>query len=82
MITLTPNGDGTYAEIQTDPDGFGGQDITLEVAWIRDGYTEPRDSLYDCDDCGEPIEEWELWTCLDGGEAAHLRCVTIERSYS
>lgn len=65
MITLTPAGDGTYAE--------DGQDVT----WVLTSYTEPREALDDCADCGRPIGDWDLFLCLDGGETAHAGCVTI-----
>jgi hypothetical protein len=58
-------------------DGIGGAytEYGTDVTWVRDTYTEPRDTLYDCVVCEEPIEEWNLFTCLDGGEAAHIGCV-------
>lgn len=65
MITLTPRGDGTYAE--------PGQD----VAWVLTSYTEPREHLDDCTECGEPIGDWTLFLCMDGGEAAHVNCTAI-----
>jgi hypothetical protein len=64
-VTLIPAGLGTY----TEP----GQD----VVWVRDRYTEPREAEFECCVCERPIEEWEFWTCMDGGEAAHEDCVTI-----
>lgn len=69
MIKLLPRENGTYAEV----DGT----LVLDVAWVRDSYTEPRESLFDCSECEQPIEEWDLWTCLDGGDAAHQGCVEI-----
>jgi hypothetical protein len=66
MITLTPNGDSAYSE--------PGQD----VIWVLTTYTEPRENTDDCTECGEPIEEWDLFLCLDGGETAHTRCITFE----
>lgn len=65
-IKLTANGDGSYTEVGTD-----------DVTWVRDSYTEPRETIFDCDVCDQPIFEWELWTCLDGGEAAHTACVEV-----
>lgn len=64
-IVLVKAGLGTYTEPGTD------------VVWIRDSYTEPREAEFECDACGKPITEWELWTCMDGGEAAHLDCVRV-----
>lgn len=66
-IKLYTRRDGSVGEVGADP----------LVTWILDTYTEPRDSLFPCEACGEDIEEWELWTCLDGGEAAHITCVEI-----
>jgi hypothetical protein len=48
-----------------------------DVTWVLDEYTEPRGSSFDCCACGDEIEEDTLWTCLDGGEAAHRQCVEI-----
>lgn len=48
-----------------------------DVTWVSDEYTEPRDTLYDCVVCERPIEDWTLFTCLDGGEAAHNKCVEV-----
>lgn len=65
MIQLISNGDGTLSEPGTD------------VTWVPDAYTEPRETVFNCDDCGGQITEWYFWTCMDGGEAAHTRCVTV-----
>jgi len=66
MIILTRNDDGTCTEPLQD------------IAWTRTSYTEPRESLDDCTDCGKPIGEWDLFLCLDdGSESAHVSCVTI-----
>lgn len=48
-----------------------------DATWTPDEYTEPRDTLFDCAACGQPIEDWNLWTCLDGGDAAHQGCVEV-----
>jgi hypothetical protein len=69
MIMLTPNDDGTYAE-------WAGT-AKLDVTWIRDSYTEPRGFLFECADCGSGIAEWEMFSCLDGGDAAHTGCVEV-----
>lgn len=71
-ITLIASGLGLYAELAEDG-------TVNDVAWVRDRYTEPRDTEFECAACGKPITEWELWTCLDGGEAAHEDCVTIHQ---
>lgn len=65
MIFVRNNGDSTYIEENTD------------AVWVRDSYTEPREMLFGCIACGEEITDWDLWTCLDGGDAAHTSCVTI-----
>ena len=67
-IQLLNAGLGTYTEPGTD------------VVWVRDRYTEPREADFDCCECQQPITEWEFWTCLDGGEAAHEGCVTTEHA--
>lgn len=67
-IKLTPHPDGTYRE-------------NGSVIWVPDSYTEPRDSLFDCCVCDKPIEDWNLWTCMDGGEAAHNACVVIQNAH-
>lgn len=69
MIKLLPRGDGTYAEVEGT--------FINDVAWVRDSYTEPREAEFECDECKQPIEEDDFWTCLDGGEAAHQGCVEI-----
>ena len=67
--------------ILRDVDGVlteGGDDITQgQVTWVHDSYTEPREYLLECADCATEIGEWELFTCLDGGESAHVSCVLI-----
>ena len=70
MIKLLARDDGTYAELESDGS-------VNEVAWVRDSYTEPREAEFECCECQLPIEEDHLWTCLDGGEAAHQGCVEI-----
>ena len=66
-IQLVPRGDGTYAEPGTD------------VTWVEDSYTEPRETEFECVVCERPIEDWDLYTCLDGGDAAHVSCVEVQR---
>lgn len=63
-IKLTEQPDGSLTEV----DG---------AAWVRDSYTEPREYLFECEGCHQEIEDWDLMTCLDGGEAAHRSCVEI-----
>ena len=72
MITLIRSGLGMYAELEDNG-------TVNDVAWVRDRYGEPREAEFDCASCGKPITEWELWTCLDGGDAAHEGCVTIHQ---
>lgn len=69
-IRLVRTGDGTYDELDEQGNREG-------VAWVRDEYTEPRDTLYECAACGLDIEDWWLWTCLDGGDTAHRSCVEV-----
>ena len=81
-LKLAPNGDGTYRETEpvTLPGvGLGGQDITAEpdVAWVRTSYSEPREALDECVVCGEEIEDWDLWLCMDGGDCAHFGCAEV-----
>jgi hypothetical protein len=65
-IRLVGNGtSGAWTEEGTD------------ATWVRDQYTEPRETLFDCAACEEPIKDWYLYTCLDGGDAAHLDCVEL-----
>lgn len=72
MITLIRTSQpGVYAELSADG-------RLNDVAWVRDGYTEPRDGDFDCTVCEKPITEGRFWTCLDGGDAAHDGCVTTE----
>lgn len=59
-------------------DGSLTEDVA-DVAWVRDGYTEPREFLETCVVCEQEIEDWYLMTCLDGGEAAHNSCVEITK---
>lgn len=73
MIIVEPDVDGTYTEWTGTPRGGKPE----HVIWIRDSYTEPREFLFVCADCGELIEEWELYSCLDGGDAAHTGCVEV-----
>lgn len=63
VITLVRHGDDRLTEGSAE--------------WVYDSYTEPREALAQCCVCGQEIGEWYLYTCLDGGEAAHLRCVRI-----
>lgn len=68
-VRLTRTQDGGYAEST-------GEDS--EVYWTRTSYTEPRECLDTCTVCGQDIEEWELFVCLDdGSESAHVGCVEI-----
>lgn len=71
-ITLLATGLGLYSELEDNGS-------VLDVTWVRDCYTEPRGPDFDCASCGKPITEWELWTCLDGGDTAHEGCVTIHQ---
>lgn len=64
-IKITELPDGSLTEADAD------------VAWVRDSYTEPREYLFECCVCEAEIEDWDLMTCLDGGEAAHRSCVEI-----
>jgi len=68
MIQLISNSDGTYAEIDLPKQNTS---ALLDVIWVRDSYTEPRE--------GQPIDEMDLFTCLDGGDAAHVSCVQITK---
>ena len=65
VIELYSNYDGTFTEAGT------------EATWVRDTCTEPREAEFECAGCDLPIGDWDLWTCLDGGDAAHLSCVVI-----
>lgn len=64
-IHLHPSAGDTYTE-------EGG-----EAVWVRDEYTEPRETLFDCIACGRPVEDWFLFTCLSGGETLHYGCAII-----
>jgi hypothetical protein len=66
MFHLISNGDGTFSEPGSD------------AVWVLDTYTEPRESLAECDECHDEIGDWALWTCMDGGEAVHTGCVRID----
>lgn len=73
-IKLAANGDGTYREV-----GHEVNDVDPHVTWVKTEYTEPREATDECTVCEKPIEDWQLWLCLDGGEAAHLSCVEVQR---
>lgn len=68
--------------IQLVKDGMAGvyTEVGTDTSWTPDEYTEPREFLFDCCACDNPIEDWALWTCLDGGEAAHKGCVKVVQS--
>lgn len=70
-IKLVSNDDGVFANSGTFSEP--GTDVT----WIRSEYTEPRESLFDCCVCDKPIEDWYMYTCMDGGEDAHIDCVEV-----
>jgi hypothetical protein len=76
MIQLISNSDGTYAEIDLPKQNTS---ALLDVIWVRDSYTEPREGLFECCECEQPIDEMDLFTCLDGGDAAHVSCVQITK---
>lgn len=70
LVENTADNAGTFDELDENGNRQG-------VTWVRDGYTEPRESLFDCAACDQPIKDWYLWTCMDDGDAAHLDCVEV-----
>jgi hypothetical protein len=61
------------------PDGMLTEDGTDVAFWVTTTYTEPREALDECADCRQPITEWDLMICLDGGDTAHTGCVEITK---
>lgn len=64
VIWLVPSEGNTFRELGT------------EVTWVRDQYTEAP-VPFTCAACDAEIPDEPFWTCLDGGDAAHTKCVTI-----
>lgn len=54
-------------------------EIGTPCMWVHDQYTWPLEGFLTCCECGYEITDETLWTCLDGGDAAHNGCVEVVR---